>query len=91
MNNDTMKNFGSSKSIGKAHERDVREIAEEVKVKVVELKDRAIEAKDNVLKRGGSAAEKVRDFTTANPLKAVAIAFAFGFFAMRVTRPLRWL
>jgi len=95
MNNGTLnknQSFGSSGKTSSAGNADsVKDIAVEVKEKVVELTDRLGEVKSTVLQRGSSIAEKIRKYATANPMKAVAIAFAAGYFGMRVTRPLRWL
>lgn len=75
---------------GEPHDT-VKDRVVEARDKIVEVKDKVIEIKDQVADRGSAALKGVRSFVTANPLKAVAVAFGIGFVGMRVTRMLRWL
>ena len=50
------------------------------------LKSRIVEVKDQAKAKSSAVLERVTDAIKANPLKAVAIAFAAGFFGMRLFR-----
>jgi ElaB/YqjD/DUF883 family membrane-anchored ribosome-binding protein len=75
----------------KAKIGEVKDKVGEVGDSLSDVKDKVIEVKDQMMDRGGMLAERVRTFTRKNPMQAIAIAFAVGFWGMRITRPLRWL
>lgn len=54
--------------------------------KVDAIKNRAFEAKDQVLDRGGDMVERMTTMIKAHPIKSVAIAFGAGYLGMRLFR-----
>jgi ElaB/YqjD/DUF883 family membrane-anchored ribosome-binding protein len=50
------------------------------------LKNKAFEAKDQVIDRGGDMLDNLTSIIKANPIKAVAIAFGAGYIGMRLFR-----
>lgn len=54
--------------------------------KVDELKTRVVEAKEQVMARGGAFLDRATALIKANPLKSVAIAFGVGYLGMRIFR-----
>jgi ElaB/YqjD/DUF883 family membrane-anchored ribosome-binding protein len=54
--------------------------------KVDAIKNKAVEAKDQVLDRGGDVLERMTAMIKAHPIKAVAIAFGAGYIGMRLFR-----
>jgi ElaB/YqjD/DUF883 family membrane-anchored ribosome-binding protein len=50
------------------------------------IKNKAFEAKDQVIDRGGDMLDSLTTFVKANPIKAVAIAFGAGYIGMRLFR-----
>ena len=50
------------------------------------LKHKAVEAKDQVVDRGGDMLDNLTRMIKANPIKAVAIAFAVGYLGVRLFR-----
>ena len=50
------------------------------------LKSRMIDAKDEALRRGNDLLDRVTELIKAHPLKAVGVAFAAGYLAMRLFR-----
>jgi ElaB/YqjD/DUF883 family membrane-anchored ribosome-binding protein len=61
-------------------------IKEGVHQKVDEIKNRVVEVKDQAMSRGTEVLDRVTDFIKANPLKAVGIAFGAGYLGMRIFR-----
>ena len=86
MNDRSTWNSKTSNQMGEA-----KDAVAEVKDKVLEAKDKVLAVGDSMADRGMATADKIRAYAKANPFKAIAIAFAIGYFGMRVTRPLRWL
>jgi ElaB/YqjD/DUF883 family membrane-anchored ribosome-binding protein len=64
----------------------MRDVVDQGAQKADELKSRVIDAKDQVLRRGNDAFDRVVELIKANPLKAVGIAFVAGFIGMRMFR-----
>ena len=50
------------------------------------IKNRVIDAKEQVVARGNMYVDRVTDMIKANPLKAVGIAFGVGYIGMRLFR-----
>jgi ElaB/YqjD/DUF883 family membrane-anchored ribosome-binding protein len=50
------------------------------------LKSRVVEAKDQVIHRGGELLDRTASLIKAHPLKAVGVAFAAGYLGMRLFR-----
>jgi ElaB/YqjD/DUF883 family membrane-anchored ribosome-binding protein len=50
------------------------------------IKNRVIDAKQQVVTRGNMYVDRVTDMIKANPLKAVGIAFGVGYIGMRLFR-----
>jgi ElaB/YqjD/DUF883 family membrane-anchored ribosome-binding protein len=50
------------------------------------IKNKAFEAKDQVIDRGGDMLDSLTGMIKANPIKAVAIAFGAGYLGMRLFR-----
>ncbi len=64
----------------------VRDVVDQGAQKADALKSRVIEAKDQAIRRGNDLLDRVVELIKANPLKAVGIAFATGYFGMRLFR-----
>ncbi len=64
----------------------VRGLVDQGQQKVDELKSRVVEVKDQAMSRGSQVMDRVTDFIMANPLKAVGIAFGAGYIGMRIFR-----
>jgi ElaB/YqjD/DUF883 family membrane-anchored ribosome-binding protein len=60
-----------------------------VKERLLDVKNKVIEAKHKVVMRGNVMVEKTRTFVSARPLTAIAIAFGVGYIGMRVSRLFR--
>ena len=50
------------------------------------IKAKVVEAKDQAVRRGSDALDRVAGLVKAHPLKAVGIAFAIGYVGMRLFR-----
>ncbi len=61
-------------------------IVEQGQEKVGELKTKVVEAKEQVMARGGAFLDRATAMIKANPLKSVAIAFGVGYIGMRIFR-----
>lgn len=77
---------------GKLDER-IDSIKEQVKglvdkgeQRAAEIKNRAIEVKDEAFTKGNAVLDQVTSFIKSNPLKAVGIAFGAGYIGMRLFR-----
>jgi ElaB/YqjD/DUF883 family membrane-anchored ribosome-binding protein len=64
----------------------VRGLVDQGQQKVDEIKHRVVEVKDQAMSRGTQVVDRVTDFIKANPLKAVGIAFGAGYIGMRLFR-----
>jgi ElaB/YqjD/DUF883 family membrane-anchored ribosome-binding protein len=64
----------------------VKEIKETVNEKVDQLKTRVIDVKDEAIERGNALVDRATDYIKANPFKAVGIAFGAGYLGMRLFR-----
>jgi len=64
----------------------VRDVVDQGAQRADALKSRMIDAKDQVLRRGNDALDRVVELIKANPIKAVGIAFVAGFIGMRLIR-----
>lgn len=64
----------------------VRNLVDSAAERAESIKTRAIDAKDDVMSRGNALIERITDMITTNPLKAVGVAFAAGYFGMRLVR-----
>jgi ElaB/YqjD/DUF883 family membrane-anchored ribosome-binding protein len=64
----------------------VRGLADQGAQKVDALKSKAVEVKDEALSRGGALLDRTCSMIQAHPLKSVGIAFAAGYFGMRLFR-----
>lgn len=54
--------------------------------KVDEIKTKVVEVKDQAITRGSDLLDGATQMIKAHPLKAVAIAFGAGYFGMRLLR-----
>ena len=54
--------------------------------KVDEIKTKVVEVKDQAITRGSDMLERATQMIKAHPLKSVAIAFGAGYFGMRLFR-----
>ena len=54
--------------------------------KVDQLKSRVVEVKDQAMAKGNAVLDRATDFIKENPLKAVGIAFGVGYIGMRLFR-----
>jgi len=64
----------------------VKGVVEQGAQKVDQLKSRVIEVKDQAMSRGSDMLDRTCDLIKAHPIKSVAIAFAAGYFGMRLFR-----
>src|SRR5438270_9072128 len=64
----------------------VRGLVEQGQDKVNELKTKVVEVKDQAMQRGGALLDSVRDNIKMHPLTSIGIAFGVGYFAMRIFR-----
>ena len=51
-----------------------------------EIKTRVIEVKDQAMTRGNAFVDRAGDFIKANPIKSVGLAFGLGYVGMRLFR-----
>ncbi len=51
-----------------------------------EVRSRVVEVKDEAVTRGNKVLDQVVSFIKANPMKAVGLAFGFGYVGMRLFR-----
>jgi len=54
--------------------------------KVEEIKTKVVEVKDQAITRGSDMLDRATQMIKAHPLKSVAIAFGAGYFGMRLFR-----
>lgn len=54
--------------------------------RVDEIRTRVVEVKDEAVTRGNKVLDQAVSFIKANPMKAVGISFGVGYFAMRLFR-----
>ena len=54
--------------------------------KVDQIRSRVVDVKDQAMSRGNDIVAKTSQFITSNPLKSVGLAFAVGFFGLRLFR-----
>lgn len=71
--------------IGSLKEK-ARDIVDQGSEKVDQLKARASQVRDQAMARGNAFLDRVTELIKANPLKAVGVAFAAGYFGMRLFR-----
>lgn len=64
----------------------VKGLVEKGGARADEIKTRVIEVKDQAMTRGNAFVDQAGDFIKANPLKAVGIAFGLGYVGMRLFR-----
>jgi len=64
----------------------VKGLVDQGQQKVDQLKNRVVEVKDEAVSRGTQVLDRVTDFIKTNPLKAVGIAFGAGYIGMRIFR-----
>jgi len=63
-----------------------RGIVEQGGERVDQIKTRVVEVKDQALAKGNAFLDRASELIKANPLKSVAIAFGVGYFGMRLFR-----
>ena len=63
-----------------------RGFVEEGGERVDQIKTRVVEVKDQALAKGNAFLDRASELIKANPLKSVAIAFGVGYFGMRLFR-----
>lgn len=54
--------------------------------KVDEIRNRAMDVKQQVFDRGNAVVDRTTTYIKANPIKSVAIAFGVGYIGMRLFR-----
>lgn len=54
--------------------------------RVDEIRSRVVEVKDEAVSRGNKLLDQAVSFIKANPMKSVGISFGIGYFAMRLFR-----
>lgn len=54
--------------------------------RVDEIRTRVVEVKDEAVTRGNKILDQAVSFIKANPMKAVGLAFGFGYIGMRLFR-----
>jgi ElaB/YqjD/DUF883 family membrane-anchored ribosome-binding protein len=64
----------------------VKGLVEKGERRADEIKTRVIEVKDQAMTRGNAFVDRAADFVKANPIKAVSIAFGLGYIGMRLFR-----
>ena len=63
-----------------------RGIVEQGGERVDQIKTRVVEVKDQAMAKGNAFLDRASETIKANPLKSVAIAFGVGYFGMRLFR-----
>ncbi len=63
-----------------------RDLVERGEHKVDAIRSRVVEVKDQAVTRGNDVLARTNDLIKANPMKAIGIAFALGYFGMRLFR-----
>lgn len=63
-----------------------KDIVDQGSEKVEQLKTRVVEVKDQAMAKGNALLDNVTTMVRANPLKSVAIAFGVGYLGMRIFR-----
>jgi ElaB/YqjD/DUF883 family membrane-anchored ribosome-binding protein len=64
----------------------VKDVVDQGAQRAEALKTKVVEVKDEAIRRGGRAVDRMTDLIKAHPLKAVGIAFATGYIGMRLFR-----
>ena len=64
----------------------VKGLVDQGEEKVDQIKHKVIDVKDQAVTRGSAILDRAETFIKANPLKAVGIAFGFGYLGMRLIR-----
>jgi ElaB/YqjD/DUF883 family membrane-anchored ribosome-binding protein len=89
MNKPGMPNAGSGVSADEKVEsikETMKGLVDQGAQKVDEIKSRVVEVKDQAFNRGGDVLDRATDMIRANPIKSVAVAFAVGYVGMRLFR-----
>lgn len=64
----------------------MKDIVDQGAQRADQIKTKVIEVKDEALRRGGDVLDRTCDLIKAHPLKSVGIAFAAGYLGMRLFR-----
>jgi len=89
MNKNGMTDVGTSNRVDEkvdSIKEAVKGLVDQGAQKVDAIKNKAVEAKDQVFDRGGDMLERMTAMIKANPIKSVAIAFGAGYIGMRLFR-----
>ena len=85
MNNGNNGNATTNDKLGAIKDK-VKGLVDQGEEKVDQIKHKVIDVKDEAVTRGSAILDRAETFIKANPLKAVGIAFAFGYLGMRLIR-----
>ncbi len=89
-----MNKNGTSMGQGQSHDdsridaikEKARGLVDRGEQKVDQIRSRVVDVKDQAMNRGNDIVAKTSQFITSNPLKSVGLAFAVGFFGLRLFR-----
>ncbi len=85
MNNGNNSNVVEDTKLGHIKES-VKGLVDQGHEKVDQIKSKVVDVKDQAVERGGMILDRATDFVRSNPLKSVGIAFGVGYVGMRLFR-----
>ncbi len=85
MNNGNNGNVVEDTKLGHIKET-VKGLVDQGHEKVDQIKSKVVDVKDQAVERGSMLLDRATDFVRAHPLKAVGVAFGIGYVGMRLFR-----
>ncbi len=85
MNNGNNGNVVEDTKLGHIKET-VKGLVDQGHEKVDQIKSKVVDVKDQAVERGSMLLDRATDFVRALPLKAVGVAFGIGYVGMRLFR-----